>query len=615
MTTESRTANLPAPQDLPYPGTLKLHVDCSDTRQGIFRVHEIIPVAVGELILLYPQWLPGHHSPTGPIDRVAGLTVTANGKALKWQRETYDVYAFRITVPKGVKAIDVDFQYLSARSSAQGPTEMTDVLLDLVWDKCSLYPAGHYTRQITIEASVTLPKGWDYGTALRAKSHKGNAVTFRSVAYNTLVDSPIYAGLYAKKIDLDPGAKVPVTLNVFADAPRFLDISKEQTRLHRNLVKQAYRLFKSRHYAHYDFLLSVSDHLSGKGLEHHQSSEDGHPANYFTDWVNGAPRRDLLAHEYEHSWNGKFRRPAANWTPNFNVPMGDGLLWVYEGQTQYWGYVLTARSGLWSAEQYRDALAQVAAVYDRGRPGFAWRGIDDTTNDPTAALRRPQPYYNWQMREEYYNAGQLLWLWVDAKLRELTGGKKSLDHFARAFFGIDDGQRETETYVFNDVIQALNGVAKYNWAPFLKQHVSAHKPPLQGIKAAGWQLVYTDTPSDYEKQIAKRDERQPGFMYSIGVGLGKGGYISDVRWNGPAYKAGVSSGETLLAVNGTAYKPEHLADSIRRSSTDTAPIELLLKYQDHYRTVTLHYHDGPQYPHLAPIKGATDYLSDIIDAK
>lgn len=615
MPTDTRTANIPEPIDMPYPGTLKLHVDANDTRQGVFRVHETVPVQAGELILLYPKWLPGHHSPTGPIDRLAGLAITAHGKPLAWQREPYDVYAFRVEVPKGATEIDVDFQYLSARTAAQGPIEMTDVLLNLVWNKCSLYPAGHYTRAITVQPSVTLPQGWDYGTALREAKRKGSTVTFKPVAYNLLVDSPIYAGLHAKKIDLDPGARVPVTLNVFADAPRFLEISDEQVKLHRNLVRQAYRLFKSRHYDHYDFLLSVSDQLSGKGLEHHQSSEDGHPAEYFTDWANGAPRRDLLVHEYEHSWNGKFRRPADNWTPNFNVPMGDSLLWVYEGQTQYWGYVLTARAGLWSAEHYRDALAQVAAVYDRGRPGFAWRGIDDTTNDPTAALRRPQPYYSWQMREEYYNAGQLLWLWVDAKIRTLTKGRKSLDHFARAFFGVDDGVRATKTYVREDVIDALNGVAKADWDTFLHRHVTARKPPLDGIRAAGWKLVYTDVPSDYEKHTAKRYGTQPGFMYSIGLGLGKGGHITDVRWDGPAFKAGISSGETLVAINGSAYKPELLADAIQRSKADPAPIELLLQYQDRYRSVVLDYHDGPQYPHLAPVKGAEDHLSRIIATK
>jgi predicted metalloprotease with PDZ domain len=592
-----------------------LQVDASDTRQGIFRVHQTIPVQPGPLFLLYPKWIPGHHSPTGPIDKFAGLTIRANGKPLAWQREKYDVHAFRVDVPAGVSAIDVDFQYLSPRSRGQGPTEMTDVLLNLVWSKTSLYPAGHFARQIMVEASVKLPQGWEYGTALREASRAGGAITFETVPYNVLIDSPLYAGKYAKRVDLDPGAPVPVMLNVFADEPRYLAITDEQIQLHRNLVQQAYRLFESRHYAHYDFLLSVSDHLAGKGVEHHQSSEDGHAAEYFTEWKNNAPRRDLLAHEFEHSWNGKFRRPADNWTPNFNVPMGDSLLWVYEGQTQYWGYVLTARSGLWTPEQYRDALAQIAARYDRGRAGFAWRGIADTTNDPTVAMRASLPYTNWQMSEEYYNAGQLLWLWVDAKIRAQTGGEKSLDHFARAFFGVDDGRRATKTYVFEDVVAALDEVVAFDWATFLTEHTTARQPPLQGLKAAGWKLVYTDEPSEYEKQFSKRYHSQPGFIYAIGLALGESGHIADVRWDGPAWQAGVGSGETLVAVNGQAYKAEVLADAIKSAQEGVAPIELLLKHQDRYRTVPVAYHGGPQYAHLERVEGTEDHLSQIIAAR
>lgn len=612
---QDRTASIPPPQDQPYPGILDLHVDASDTRQGIFRVEQRIPVQPGRLVLLYPKWLPGHHAPTGPIDKLAGLRISAGGKPLAWQREPYDVYAFAVHVPDGVADIHVAFQYLSPRAGSQGPTEMTDVLLNLVWNKVSLYPAGHYARQIRVAPRVTLPAGWQYGTALREAMREGDTIAFEPVAYNLLVDSPLYAGRFARRIDLDPDAEVPVTLNLFADAPHLLEASDEQVQWHRNLVQQAYRLFNSRHYAHYDFLLSLSDHLAPKGVEHHQSSENGQHAGYFTDWNKSAPRRDLLAHEFEHSWNGKFRRPADNWTPNFNVPMGDSLLWVYEGQTQYWGYVLTARAGLWSPEQYRDALAQVVARYDRGRPGFAWRDIADTTNDPTLAMRRSQPYLGWQMSEEYYNAGQLLWLWVDTRIRELTGGSKSLDDFARAFFGVHDGRRETLTYVLDDVIDALDGVARFGWREFLHVHTRAHQPPLAALGAAGWKLVYTDEPSEYEKQFAARFHVQPGFIYTLGLAVGKGGRIGDVLWDGPAWQAGVSSGETLVAVNGQAYEPEVLAEAIKSARGGDQPIELLLRYQDRYRSVPVSWSGGLQYPHLEPLPGAADHLSDIIAAR
>ncbi|MFC5525372.1 M61 family metallopeptidase [Rhodanobacter ginsengisoli] len=610
---EAGSARVPPPQDTPYPGTIILHVDAGDTSQGIFRVHETIPVQAGALTLLYPQWIPGDHSPTGPIAMLAGLRLTAAGKPLKWKRDEYDVYAFHLDVPAGVASIDAEFQYLSPRD---GGFEITDRMMDMEWSKVALYPAGHFTRGITFAPSVTLPHGWQLGSALEPASHSDDTTMFKPVTFNNLVDSPIYAGEYFKRVDLTPPGGAPVHMDIVADAPKYLAMTPEQLKVHRALVAQATALFGSHHYDHYDFLFSLSDQLGGNGTEHHQSSEDGMDADYFTAWSDNAPGRDLLAHEYAHSWNGKFRRPADLWTPNFNVPMGDSLLWVYEGQTQYWGFVLTARSGLWSPEQFRDALAMTAANYERNREGFQWRTLQDTTNDPTAARRSGLPYRSWQMSEEYYSAGQMMWLEVDARLRELTHDRKSLDDFARAFFGVDNGSYVTKTYTFDDVVAALNGVAKCDWAGFLHAHVDTLDPPLlDGLAGTGWKLVYTDQESAYEKQYDNRPQSPRhlyNFTWSIGLTLAKGGHINDVRWNGPAFKAGVSSGATLVAVDGQDYSSDVLKQAITAARASKAPIQLLLKYQGAYRTVPVDYHGGPQYPHLIRVKGTPDYLGEII---
>ena len=613
---QERSSSAPPPQDVAYPGTVALHVDASDTAQGIFRVHETIPVQAGELTLLYPQWIPGDHSPSGPVAMLAGLKLSANGKPLKWSRDKYDVYAFHLDVPEGVSSIDADFQYLSDRS---GGFEMTDRMLDLEWNKMALYPAGYFSRNITFAPSVTLPQGWQFGSALEAASHTGDTTNFKPVPFNTLVDSPIYAGQYFKRVDLTPSGGAPVHLDIVADAPKYLEITPAQLKAHRALVTQATSLFGSHHYDHYDFLFSLSDQLGGNGLEHHQSSENGLGADYFTAWDENAPDRDLLAHEYTHSWNGKFRRGADLWTPNFNVPMGDSLLWVYEGQTQYWGYVLTARSGIWSAQQFRDALAMVAANYDRNREGFQWRTLEDTTNDPTAAHRTGLPYRSWQMSEEYYSAGQMMWLGVDAKIRSLTGDKKSLDNFAKAFFGVDNGSYVTRTYTFDDVVSALNGVVAYDWANYLHGRVNTLDPPLgEGIKATGWKLVYTDKPSDYEKQYNSRSQSSRhlyNFTWSIGLTMAGEGKINDVRWNGPAFKAGVSTGATIVAVNGQDYSKDVLKDAIAAAKGNRSPITLLLKFQGTTRSVSVDYHDGLKYPHLERINGTPDYLSEIVAAR
>ncbi|MGH8397315.1 MAG: M61 family metallopeptidase [Gammaproteobacteria bacterium] len=612
---DKESTQIPPPRDIPYPGTIKLAVDASDTSQGIFRVHEIIPVAPGTLTLLYPKWIPAFHEPSGPIAKLAGLSVVANGKPLAWVRDKYDVYVFRIEVPKGVPEISLDYQYLSPRGPGEGPIEMAGSMLNLVWHTVALYPAGYYSRGITYAASVRLPPGWQYGTALETQSQSGDITSFKPTTFNTLVDSPLYAGRYFKRMDLAPGAKVPVHLDIVADSPKCLEWTEPQLAAHRALVTQAYKLFGSHHYDHYDFLVSLSDQLSHKGVEHHQSSEDGTFVDYFTEWDKRAPGRDLLAHEYTHSWNGKFRRPVDLWTPNFNVPMGDSLLWLYEGQTQYWGFVLTARSGLWSEVQFREALALVAARYDRDRPGFAWRTIQDTTNDPSIAQRASLSYRSWQMSEEYYSAGQMMWLAADSNIRKLSSNTKSLDDFARTFFGMDNGSFLTKTYVFDDIVAALNSVAVFDWVEFLRSRLDAHAPPLEGLAACGWKLVYTDQESEFEKN-AQAGRKYTDFTYSIGLRLDeKDNRITDVRWDGPAFRAGISSGATLIAVNGHAYKPEQLKDAISAAKSSDVPIELLVKFQDEYKTFAVDYHGGSQHPHLERIEGTQDHLSQIIAAR
>jgi len=613
-------AAVPPPADVTYPGTLKLAVDASDIERRIFRVHEEIPVAAGALTLLYPQWLPGNHSPRGPIDKLGGLMIRGNGQNIAWTRDPLDVYAFHVDVPAGVSVLSLDFEFLSPQDTSQGRVVMTPQMLNLQWNTVALYPAGYYSSRILVAPSVKLPAGWQYGSALDRSDGSGNAtaadgtVAFKPVPFNTLVDSPMFAGRYYKRVDLG-GAKAPVHLNLVADDARDLDFKPEQIDAHKRLVQQAQKLYASQHYDHYEFLLALSDNLGGIGLEHHRSSENGTSPEYFSEWDRRAPARDLLAHEYTHSWNGKFRRPADLWTPNFNVPMQGSLLWVYEGQTQYWGFVLAARAGLWSAEQARDAIAMVAATYTDNRPGFSWRNVQDTTNDPIIAARRPLPYRNYQMSEDYYSAGQLVWLGVDAKLRELSRERRSLDDFAQAFFGIEDGSYVTKTYTLDDVVASLNGIAAYDWAKFLRERVDANRAPLDGITASGWKLVYTDKQSDYQKNN-EMDRKMIDYAASLGLIISsKDDKVIDVRWDGPAFKAGIAPTSTLLAVNGQQYKPERLKDAVVAAKSGNAPIELLLRNGDEYRSFRIDYRDGLKYPHLERIAGAPDRLSAILAAR
>jgi predicted metalloprotease with PDZ domain len=606
----------PKARDIAFPGMITLNVDATDLRRHIFQVHETIPVKGGApLTLLYPKWLPGDHSPSGPIARLAGLEIHAGDRRIEWVRDTIDVYAFHLTPPADATSIDLDFQFLSAIRESEGRIVMTPGMLNLEWDSMSLYPAGYYTRRIPVTASITLPEGWSFGTALETSSAKGAATTFKTVPYETLVDSPMFAGRYFKRFDLDPGAATPVALDIVADRPELLEVTPEQLAAHRALVRQAYGLFGSRHYDHYDFLLAVTDEMSGIGLEHHRSSEDGARAEYFTGWATDADDRTLLPHEFTHSWNGKFRRPADLWTPDYATPMQDSLLWVYEGQTEYWGVVLAARAGLLSRQQTLDSIALIAAGLD-AQPGRQWRALQDTTNSPIMADRRPLPWITWARDEDYYSEGELIWLDVDTLIRERSGGKRSLDDFARAFFGVEDGAFGELTYRFDDVVKALNAVEPYDWASFLRTRLDGHGPgaPLDGLTRGGYHLIYTETPSDYQKNLSAAEKFQD-YSFSLGLSVGRGDTLTRILWDGPAFKAGMTPGATLLAVNVVAYTSDRLNAAITAAKGGGAPIELLVKTGDRYATVKLDYHGGLRYPHLEKIAKGQASLDGILAPK
>ena len=603
-------AEVAPPQDVAFNGTIKVVVDVTDLDRRIFRVKETIPAKPGPMTVLFPQWLPGHHSPSGPIDQFAGLVVKANGQRVEWTRDVYDVYAFHFEVPAGASSVELEFQQLTPQSTRQGRVQMTPEIVNVQWNGVTLYPAGYYANRINVDASVKLPTGWQFGSALEVAGKDGDTVNFKTINYDDLVDSPIFAGKYFKRVDLDPNGRSPVHLNIVADDPKSLEIKPEQLEIHRNIVKQMDRLYGARHFDHYDYLLALTDKLGGIGLEHHRSSENSGSPGYFTEWEKNWLGRDLLSHEFNHSWDGKFRRGADLATPNFNVPMGDSLLWVYEGQTQFYGQVIAARSGLMTQDQSKDVWAMVAASYDRGRPGLAWRTIQDTTNDPTIAQRRPLSYRNYQMSEDYYSAGQMVWLDVDTRIRELTKNRKSLDDFAKAFYGIDDGSYKVAPYTFDDVVKTLNGVVAYDWAPYLRERLDGHKGPIDGIARSGWKLVYNDKPSEAVKAAEMR-RKSVDLTYSVGLSLSAKGEIGDVLWDSPAFNAGISPGMTITAVNGKEFSGDAIKDAVKAKQ----PFDLLVKNFDSYKTVRIDYTGGLVYPHLERDTSRADWLSELLKAK
>lgn len=598
---------LPAGVEAAYPGTMQLDVDATDVARAIYRVRQTIPVApdaaaVGKLRLRYPEWLPGKHSPAGMISSLSGLTFTGNGRTLNWRRDPLDVYAFDIDVPPGVRTVEARFEFLAPTRTAEGRIVITPAMLNLQWEQVSLYPAGYATRGIRVEPSVTLPDGWTGYAALDGgRVTAGNRLRYAVTDYETLVDSPMFAGAHARSWDLGHD----VRLNVVADEARFLEAQPAHIDAHKALVEEALALFGSRHFDRYEFLLALTEELGGIGLEHHRSSENSRETDYFVDWDDNGSERGLLPHELIHSWNGKFRRPTRLWTPDYAIPMDDRLLWVYEGQTSYWDQVLAVRSGMQSAEMVLGEMARQAATY-QNQSGRDWRSVEDTTFDPIIAARRPKPYASRSRVEDYYNEGALVWLEADMLIREESGGARNLDQFARSFFGVNDGDWGTLTYEFEDVVAALNAVHPHDWASFLETRIMqpGQPAPLAGLERGGYRLVYRDTPNAFDAE-RMREGKTLDLLFSIGIALDKAGEVTSVLWDGPMFDQGVTNGTKILAVNGMAYSEERLKLAITAAASVNgragAPLVLLVQKGDRIRSVTPAWTGGLRYPHLERI--------------
>lgn len=587
---------VPAAQDVSYPGgTIKLDIDATDTTRGIYRVNETIPLATGtrSMTLLLPQWLPGNHGPRGTMAELVDLSFTAGGMPLVWKRDPVEVFAFHVSVPEGANEIVAKFLHTSPLQPSEGRVTMTPEMLNLQWEKMSLYPAGFYVRDIKVQPTVVLPEGWTAATALDGGSQVGSRWSWGETSYETLVDSPIFAGRNFRKWDL--GQRV--TLNVVADKPEQLEAKPEQIAAHRALVTEARIAFGANHFDHYEVLLALSDKIGGIGLEHHRSSENQLEPTAFTEWDKQEWDRGLIPHEYSHSWSGKFRRPARLWTPDYRQPMQGDLLWAYEGQDQFWGLVLSGRSGMQSKDMVLGQLANWAGGFSE-QAGRRWRSVEDTGSDPVFAGRKAKPYASMARGEDYYTEGALIWLEADQIIRAGTGGRKSIDDYAKVFFGMRDGDWGELTFELPDVAAALNAVYPYDWNTFLDTRLNkpGQPAPLQGIEKGGYRLIWKDEPNPYDK-ARFAEAKINALAFSLGIGIDKDGKVTATQWDSPAFYAGVVTGSKILAVNGVTYDPDGLKKAITAAKTGGA-LELLFQRGDRFQTVKIAYKGGLRYPWL-----------------
>jgi predicted metalloprotease with PDZ domain len=593
--------------------TISLTLDASQAPLKILHSHMVMPVKPGPLTLYYPKWIPGEHGPDGPIANLTGLKFSANGKTIPWQRDLLDVFTFHLDVPAGTDRLDVSFDYLEPTSSggpaaATAAVSATDKLVVVNWNQNVLYPAGTPAEQLIYETKLVLPDGWKFGTPLEIASQSGNQVSFKPVALDRLVDSPVVAGEYYRAIDITPpGEPIHHEIDLVADSAAALNMSPEVQRGMTNLVAESGKLFGSRHYRDYHFLLTLSDHVAHFGLEHHESNDSRLPERVLLTPGAAYSIGGLLAHEFAHSWNGKFRRPADLSTPYYEAPMKTDLLWVYEGLTDYVGPLLATRSGLWTTEQYHETLANIAASLGPGRPGRTWRPLLDTAvAEPGLGFARG--WLSWRRGVDYYDEGDLLWLQVATIIHRESHGEKSIDDFTHLFHGGPNNGPELKTYTFEDIVAALNSIVRYDWAAFFQEKLTSTSPdaPVGGIENAGWKITYTDQPATISGRRG-----QPGDRYSIGLQLADDGQVDDSIVGGPAYNAGITSGMKVVAVNDRVYTHDLLEDAIKSTKDAANPISLLVLVNDYYKTCTITYRGGPRYPHLVRDEAKPDYLDDL----
>ncbi len=595
---------------------ITLRVDAREAPGKLLHAKLSIPAKPGPLTLVYPKWLPGEHGPTGPITDLVGLEFSAGGKALPWSRDAVDMFAFHLDVPEGAGAVDVALDFLSpaTESGFTSAASATPHLYLLTWNQLLLYPQGPKSDDVSFRASLLLPAGWKYGTSLASSPGNDGWIDFAPVSLTTLVDSPVLSGEYFRAVPLDRSAR-PVELDLAADSAAALEISPDLQKKLERLVAEADALFGARHYDNYHFLLTLSDHVAHFGLEHHQSNDSRIAERALIDETLGNIALGVLPHEYVHSWNGKYRRPAGLATPDFQEPMKGELLWVYEGLTEYLGNLLAARSGLWTPERFREELAQIAASYDY-RPGRAWRPLLDTTVAAQLLYSSPREWGSYRRGVDFYDEGWLLWLEVDTLIRSETHGARSLDDFCRRFHGGESGSPRVVTYSFDDVIADLNAVAPYDWRRFWEERLRVPAPtPLEGIERGGWRLNYSEKENAVLADQAKGERKSIEAAFSLGLWLSDDGEVRDAIRGLPAYQTGVRPGMKLIAINARKWSPDLLHDALAASKTANGTLDLLVEDGEMYRTYAIDYHGGVREPHLVRTEGKQDLLSKIIAAK
>jgi predicted metalloprotease with PDZ domain len=605
---------VPEAQAPAAPLAMTLDVDATDAPLRILHATMTMGAKPGTTTLFYPKWIPGEHMPSGPIANLTGLHVFADGKEIEWRRDLVEMHAFAVTVPAGAKTLTATYDYAVVGGAAFGSSASTNAKIAVInWYTVGLYPMGESPDAITVTATLKAPAGWKHGGSLDVEKVDGNTIRYAPTSLAMLNDHPVLLGEHFRSIVLWPAGSAPGehVLDVVADSEWALQFPPARVEAYKKIVLEERHVFGDvGHYRKYHWLLTLSDNLGAFGVEHHECADDRVAENTFVDDDAAKRSSNLLPHEFFHSWNGKARRPVGLTTGGYEKPMQDDLLWVYEGLTNYYGELLSARGGLISAQEWMDEIASDAMSVSE--PGRTWRPLQDTADSSPFLYTAGGGWAGWRRGTDFYNEGTLIWLEADVTIRRLTHGAKTLDDFCTLFHGQgDNGRVWVKPYDAADVFATLNTVAPFDWKGFFETRLKSKSAdvPLGGVDGGGYRLVYTAAPNMFTDPWAL--DGGLNALGSLGIHVAADGTV-DNAWPGfPAYKAGISSGMKIVAVNGRRFSIDDLRRTIGASKETQAPMTFIIENGSYFTVATVDYHGGLRYPHVERVAGTEDVLTRI----
>jgi predicted metalloprotease with PDZ domain len=607
--------------------SVRVAVDASELPRHLLFSQLSFPVKEGPFSLWFPEYPPGIHGPSYQLQNIAGLVIkTSTGELLPWKRDEASLYRFHLHIPSGVSEIQVELRYITNQETmtSKGVESYGNRFLGVLnFNTCVLYPEGYTAQDLSYHLRVRLPEGWKWGSALPYEGQSGSWYSFAPVSLETLVDSPLIAGTYYRRIEYRIEEEVqpenrtlafPGFIHLVSEDPSVLGWNSSLLGLYENLFIQATRLFGSVPYPEYHFLVVCSDELPATGLEHSRCSLN------IVGKLDLIHRRNrmgwatyLLPHEFVHAWCGKYRRPLGMVRSNFHEAPHTKLLWVYEGLTQYLGEVLTVRAGFISFEEYTQQLAWKIGNL-QNQSGRQWRSLEDTAQTGYTLRGASTFWGNLRRNQDYYNEGVLFWMEVDGILRQRSQHQRSFDDFCQIFFKSTPSSGQVSPYVLEDILEILQKLAPYDWDGLIQGRIQEPQKELSldFLELMGYKLDYQEDASDYIR-FREYQRRYLSAEFSLGLTLGEDGTLKEILPGSVADQAQLMTQMKIIGINDKKFTPELFRKVLFESKKEKS-LQLMIQEGEVLFQKNLEYSGGERHPVL--IRGASvDLLRRIFQLK